>query len=190
MGLPEPCVEKYGIFFLNFDGFWLLKFSKKHLINNFLAIWSQPKTKSCPQLTPLCKLWPGNFVKLPPIARDHHWSSRSLTENFVKLPPIAPDHRSSLSFDWEKNGKKSLIMSWNCCAFLSFLCWISRRDSCAFFGQFLSTLLSTFCVNFGQDWLRAFATCLFRLPGLLSFREFLLMAVAPEEESLYPEETD
>jgi hypothetical protein len=49
----------------------------------------------------------------------------------------------------------------------------------------------TFWVNFGQDWLRAFATCLFRLPGLLSFREFLQMAiVAREEESLCPEETD
>jgi len=116
------CREIWKIF-LNFDGFWLLKISKKHLINSFLAIWTQPKTKEQKAAfngSHFASFWPANFVKLPrelreappPLlaiiigARDHWQRTTSWSSSIG-----ARDHRRS---SWSLTERKTVKSRWWC----------------------------------------------------------------------------
>ncbi len=149
------------------------------------------RTKSCLNRSHFASFLAGELREAPP-RRHCSWSSIGARDHWQRTSwssSIARDHRSELVIiDWENENQrrrlKKKVASWWCPP------EFAAHFSLLFFGGFPSPLLAHFSDNFsphfsarfvwisGQDWLRAFATFLFRClkKGLLSFSEFILMA--------------
>jgi len=153
-------------------GYW--NFQKSTWLIAFWLYEPSQKQKAELNWSHFASFWPANFVKLPRelgeappsllviiIGARDHWQRTTSWSSSIG----ARDHRRS---SWSLTERKTVKSRWWCheigahfsLLFFGFWCVdLSSCDSCAFFDNFSPDNCCTFCVNSGQDWLRAFATC-------------------------------